>query len=113
MLYAPLKAEQVKQVHRTLKDLSHENRLRIIDILIQIPEMHVTELQEKLQLDQALISHHLKILLRSKLIQIRRDGKYSYYSINQQKMLGLITALHFLRQDFPKQDAARESLGQV
>lgn len=98
MLYAPLKAEQVKQVHRTLKDLSHENRLRIIDLLLQTPELHVTDLQEKMQLDQALISHHLKVLLRSKLIQIRREGKYSYYSINQQKMLGLMTALHFLKQ---------------
>jgi ArsR family transcriptional regulator len=102
MLYAPLKAEQVKQVHRILKSLSHENRLRIIDVLMQTPELNVTNLQEKLQLDQALISHHLKTLLRSRLIQIRRDGKYSYYSINQQKMLGLITALHFLKQELPR-----------
>lgn len=102
MLYAPLKAEQVKQVHRTLKDLSHENRLRIIALLMETPELHVTDLQEKLQLDQALISHHLKTLLRSRLIQNRRDGKYSYYSINQQKMLGLITALHFLKQELPR-----------
>lgn len=101
MLYAPLKAEQVKQVHQTLKDLSHENRLRIISLLMEVPELHVTDLEEKLQLDQALVSHHLKVLLRSKIIQIRRDGKFSYYSINQQKMLGLMTALHFLKQDFP------------
>jgi DNA-binding transcriptional ArsR family regulator len=102
MLYAPLKAEEVRLVHRTLKDLCHENRLRIIELLLKIPELHVTELQEKLQLDQALVSHHLKILLRSKLVQIRRDGKFSYYRINQQKMLGLITALHFLRQGSSK-----------
>jgi len=100
MLYAPLKAEQVKQVHQTLKDLGHENRLRIISLLLEVPELHVTDLEEKLQLDQALVSHHLKVLLRSKIIQIRRSGKFSYYRINQQKMLGLITALHFLKQDF-------------
>ncbi len=99
MLYAPLKAEQVKQLHRTFKDLCHENRLRIISLLMEIPELHVTDLVEKLQLDQALVSHHLKLLSRSKIIQIRRDGKFSYYRINQQKMLGLITALHFLKHD--------------
>lgn len=82
-----------------------ENRLRIITLLLEVPELHVTELEEKLALDQALVSHHLKVLYRSKLIQSRRVGKYSYYSINQQKMLGLITALHFLKQDFPKQNA--------
>jgi len=105
VLYAPLKAEQVKQVHRILKDLAHENRLRIISLLVDVRELHVTELEEKLQLDQALVSHHLKVLSRSKLIQSRRVGKFSYYSINQQKMLGLMTALHFLRQELPKQDA--------
>ncbi len=97
MLFAPLREDQVRLLHRNFKDIAHEKRLKIVELLLAKGEMHVTELQEQLELDQALVSHHLKLLLRSRFLLIRREGKFSYYRVNQDKLLRLMTALHFLK----------------
>ncbi|MBI4671183.1 MAG: winged helix-turn-helix transcriptional regulator [Chloroflexi bacterium] len=55
----------------------------------------VNQLAETLQLPQATVSRHLKILRERNLVAARRDGMNVYYSLTNDKIL---EALDLLRQ---------------
>ena len=55
-------------------------RIRILYDLFE-KEKNVTEICDDLEMNQSAVSHQLKILKTSKLIQARRDGKAMYYSL--------------------------------
>jgi ArsR family transcriptional regulator len=66
---------------RRFKALSDPNRLRIIDRL-RGGERCVCELTDALDAGQSLLSFHLKILKEAGLVTDRRDGRWSYYTLN-------------------------------
>lgn len=68
-----------------LNSLSQPNRLRIIELLHKHAELSVTDLCELMQLDQGLVSHHLKILTKIRLLELRKQGKYTHYSLNYMR----------------------------
>lgn len=65
-----------------MKVLSDKTRLKIISLLSK-QEMAVCELIEALRLSQPAVSHHLKLLKQSGLIQDNREGKWILYTINR------------------------------
>lgn len=67
------------------KALSEEPRCQIIQLLFE-QEMCVCELMEFLQMSQPAVSHHLRILKEAGLVKDRRDGKWIYYSLEQDKL---------------------------
>lgn len=70
------------------KVLSDPNRLKIID-MISCDELCACELLEKLNITQSTLSHHMKILCNCELVNCRTDGKWTFYSINQNKVIKL------------------------
>lgn len=44
----------------------------------------VTELVEAVNVTQPTVSHHLAILRRAGLVNVREEGKNTFYSLNQQ-----------------------------
>ena len=77
---------------RCLKTLSDPNRIRILHILVQ-GEFCVSDLVERLQVDQPKVSHHLAILRSAGIIRCRRDGRHINYS--------LLPAVHQRREAAP------------
>jgi ArsR family transcriptional regulator len=83
---------------RVFKALCDPNRLRIIEML-QSGERCACEILEVLQIGQSTLSHHMKILCDSGLADVRREGKWMYYSLNKdgceaaKKLLDEITNL--------------------
>jgi ubiquinone/menaquinone biosynthesis C-methylase UbiE/DNA-binding transcriptional ArsR family regulator len=69
-------------VLKSLKALSDGTRLRIV-ALLEKNEMSVNELQEITRLGQSRISTHLGLLQDSGLVQSRREGKRTFYKINE------------------------------
>lgn len=65
-----------------LKALGEPIRFRIVCILRTGP-LTVSEIAERLQLDLATVSHHLRVLFHHDLVTIEKDGKYSYYGLNK------------------------------
>jgi|JI8StandDraft_2_1071088.scaffolds.fasta_scaffold45697_2 DNA-binding transcriptional ArsR family regulator len=92
----PLRDTTLADCHQLFEDLAQENRLKIVELLLMVHEANVTDLQLRLKLDQALISHHLKVLCDGGLVKVRKEGKFSFYSIDRNKLLRIMTALHFL-----------------
>ena len=56
-------------------------RVRIMCVLFQ-RELCVCEIAELLDMGQSAISHQLRLLRNAHLVKVRRDGKQSYYSLD-------------------------------
>ncbi len=56
-------------------------RLKILGALLQ-GEMCVGTITEVLEMTQSSVSHQLRVLKRARLIKSRKEGKWVYYSIN-------------------------------
>lgn len=68
---------------KSLRALSDPTRLRIV-ALLEKDELSVNELQEITRMGQSRISTHLGLLQDSELVQSRREGKRTFYKLNQQ-----------------------------
>jgi len=74
------------------KALADEKRLRIIGVLAQGPR-HGEELSAILDLSPATISHHLRRLTNSGLVDARPDGHYVMYSLRTDALEEMATRL--------------------
>jgi DNA-binding transcriptional ArsR family regulator len=48
--------------------------------------MTVTEIYVKLRLEQSVASQHLAILRKAGFVKTERDGKFIYYSVNNDRL---------------------------
>lgn len=67
---------------KSLRALSDPTRLRIV-ALLEKDELSVNELQEATHMGQSRISTHLGLLQDAELVQSRREGKRTFYRLNQ------------------------------
>ncbi|MCB9284480.1 MAG: helix-turn-helix transcriptional regulator [Lewinellaceae bacterium] len=65
----------------TLRAIAHPIRIAIIDLLHRNGKMSVTEIYESLDIEQAVASHHLRILKSRNVVSMQRDQKFSLYSL--------------------------------
>lgn len=65
---------------RLFQALSDETRLAILEML-RSGECCVCELQDALDAAQSRLSFHLKVLREAGLVQDRKEGRWSYYSL--------------------------------
>jgi DNA-binding transcriptional ArsR family regulator len=77
----------------TLRAIAHPLRLLIIDMLFHAESLTVTEIHERLGVEQAVASHHLRILKDKNVVSVRREGKNSNYALTTPayfEILGLL-----------------------
>lgn len=67
-----------------LRAIAHPMRLSIIEMLHREQEMTVTRIFEELKVEQAIASHHLRIMKDKGVVGVRRDGKNSYYFLSDK-----------------------------
>ena len=65
-----------------LKVLADETRLAVIEQLLS-GSKHVSEINETLDVEQSLLSHHLKVLREAGLVTAEREGKHMIYSLDR------------------------------
>ena len=64
------------------KALCDENRIRILKLLCS-GEKCACKLLEEMSISQPTLSHHMKILCDSGIVEGRKEGKWMHYSISQ------------------------------
>jgi len=69
------------QVAEMLKTMGHTLRISIIKLLCEKEKLSVTEIFTKLGIEQAVASHHLRLLKSAGIVAAQKDGKHSYYYI--------------------------------
>lgn len=67
------------------KALGDSNRLKIVRMLSN-GEKCACKLLEAFEITQPTLSHHMKILCDCGLVNVRKDGKWSYYFINSETL---------------------------
>jgi len=66
---------------KIIKSLSDPSRLKIIDIL-SCGEMCACDILQHFDFTQPTLSHHMKVLIESGLVEARREGLWNYYYLN-------------------------------
>ncbi|MBR3813286.1 MAG: winged helix-turn-helix transcriptional regulator [Spirochaetaceae bacterium] len=66
------------------KALGDENRVQIIKMLTG-GELCACKILDAFNITQPTLSHHMKILTDCNLVNWRKEGKWTYYSINCNK----------------------------
>ena len=74
-------ASSYKETARVFKAFCDENRLQILEML-RSGEKCACMLLDELQISQSTLSHHMKILCDSGIVQGRKEGKWVHYSID-------------------------------
>lgn len=84
----PLLTNEVQLIETAefFKALGDETRIRIIGML-SIDDLCMCEIVSGLQIPTSTVSHHLKLLERGKAIESRKEGRYTVYSLNKEKVL--------------------------
>jgi len=75
----------MEPICRTLKALVEENRLRIISLLQQ-QDLCVGALAKKLDISEAAVSQHLKILRESGFVAGEKRGYFTHYRVINGKL---------------------------
>lgn len=92
----PMSRQQAETVSRLLKALADPVRLRLLSLIASHEggEACVCDLSEAFQLSQPTISHHLKVLHESGLLDRAKRGVWVYYKVRSEVLrpLGALIA---------------------
>src|ERR1700704_6309058 len=79
------------------KTLGHAHRLELLEQLAQ-GERSVEVLADRAGLSIANASQHLQRMQRAGIVASRRDGKFVFYALADEAVLGLLSALRRLAE---------------
>ena len=89
-----------------VKCLSDTNRLKILKLLFQNnKELCACDLIEQLQMTQSNLSKHMSKIISASLVNTRKEGKWSFYSLNQKTLAHytfiaiLLSEIDFMEED--------------
>jgi DNA-binding transcriptional ArsR family regulator len=80
----------VKELVTVFQQLADPTRLRILVALLEHGELSVTALADRFSLMQPTVSHNLKWLRMSGLVQCCRAGRFVLYRIDSPELANLI-----------------------
>jgi ArsR family transcriptional regulator, arsenate/arsenite/antimonite-responsive transcriptional repressor len=91
----PLSTEQAERVSPLLKALADPVRLRLLSLVASHAggEACVCDLTEAFDLSQPTISHHLKVLHETGLLERSKRGVWVYYRVSTDALTGLAALL--------------------
>lgn len=92
-LAPPLVDDVVESTARILRCLGHPLRLRILDLLSRRDECTVTEVQEALDLEQAICSQHLNLMRDKGILARRKEGVHVFYRPGDPRALKVLDCL--------------------
>ena len=89
----PLGARAAEELASRFKALADPTRIAIVNRLAGADEVCVCELVAEFELSQPTISHHLRILRESGLVDSSRRGTWAYYRLVPEAVAGLARTL--------------------
>ncbi len=89
-----LKIDQLERVASMLKAIAHPMRIAILNHLEDGKRMTVTEIHEKLKIEQSTTSHHLGILKDKGVLSSKRDGKNTYYFLRDENLSKIMDCIN-------------------
>ena len=79
------------QFIEALSVLSEEVRFRILSLIASKGELAAKDILEKFDFTQPTLSHHMACLAEAGLVNVKRKGRFAYYSVNKD-MIDLVSS---------------------
>jgi len=83
--------------------IAEPTRISILYALNEKP-CHVNELVTQLQIPQATISRHLKVLREQSIVETRREGAFITYSLGYQRIIKALDIMRSIKLDIVRKD---------
>jgi DNA-binding transcriptional ArsR family regulator len=88
-----LNPEQLERASSMLKAIAHPMRIQILSYLEDGKRLTVTEIHEKLKIEQSTTSHHLGIMKDKGVLSSQRDGKNTYYFLRHEQLQNIVECI--------------------
>ncbi len=82
-----------------MRSIAHPMRIAIIEMLSESAKLSVTEIYERLQIEQAAASHHLNILKSKGVLVSKREGKKIFYMLRNKAISQILDCLNRCNDD--------------
>jgi ArsR family transcriptional regulator len=82
--------EKLEDSAEKLKVIAHPVRIMILKIFHEEGEMTVTDIQKKLEIDQAVVSHHLSVMRNKNIVACRKAGKNRIYYLKEKRFINIL-----------------------
>ena len=83
---------EIMNQDRVSKAFSDRNRIKILKFLSEGPQ-NVSSVAEKLNVEENLASHHLRVLAALGFLRNSKKGREVFYKINEVKIISLLKDL--------------------
>lgn len=93
MNYTELNIDKLTVATEMLKAIAHPMRIAIVGYLDGGVHLSVTEIHERLGIEQSTTSHHLGILKDKGVLNSKRDGKNTYYFLKHSALTGILDCI--------------------
>src|SRR5688572_2079534 len=84
--------ELLNRAAQTIRVLGHVDRIKIAEVL-EAGDATVTEIQDKVELPQAIVSQHLARLRAHGIVASTREGQNVVYSLVEPKVLHILNCI--------------------
>lgn len=85
--------EKLESTANFFKGFADETRLKIVSLL-WLEDLCMCEIVDALNGASSTISHHLKIMEKGGIIQSRKEGKFTIYRLNKEKLESILPSLN-------------------
>jgi DNA-binding transcriptional ArsR family regulator len=81
-----LQTDAFKKAIIVYRAINNKYRQQILQLLDKERSLTVTQIYVKLRMEQSIVSLHLSLLRKARLVHTKRDGKFIYYSVNYERI---------------------------
>ncbi len=85
--------EKMENAANMLKAIAHPMRIAILNLLEEGQKLTVSEIHQRLGIEQSSTSHHLGILKDKGVLSSKRDGKNTYYFLRDENFGKIVECL--------------------
>ena len=88
-----LRTEQLEAAANMLRAIAHPMRIAILSFLEDNESLTVTEIHERLGIEQSTTSHHLGILKDKGVLMSKRVGKNTFYTLKHNSLSHIVNCV--------------------
>jgi DNA-binding transcriptional ArsR family regulator len=88
-----LAIDKLERASKMLKSMAHPIRMSIIERIKMRGPQTVTELQEALKIEQAVVSQHLSVMRNNNILTVERDGKNCIYALKFEHIKDILSCI--------------------
>lgn len=98
-----------KQLIEVLSVLSESVRFKILSLISSKGELTAKDILSEFDFTQPTLSHHMSCLKEAGLVNVKRRGRFAYYSVNKETIDLVLSGIESLKSGSKKTEKAKDS----